>query len=52
MNKTTWILLFLAIISETIGTSVLKATNGFKNVVPPIMTASGYISAFFFCFLY
>jgi small multidrug resistance pump len=48
MNKTTWLLLFLAITSEVIATSVLKATNGFKNVVPSIITVAGYISAFFF----
>ena len=44
----TWLLLFLAIICETIGTSALKESNGFKHVVPSIVVVVGYFSAFFF----
>jgi small multidrug resistance pump len=48
MNKITWVLLFLAIVFETIGTSALKAANGFKNLVPSIIVAVGYVGAFYF----
>jgi small multidrug resistance pump len=48
MNKINWLFLFVAIISETIGTSALKATDGFKNIVPAIITFAGYMSSFFF----
>ncbi|MCL1946731.1 MAG: multidrug efflux SMR transporter [Chitinivibrionia bacterium] len=43
-----WLFLLIAILSETTATSALKATNGFKNLVPSIITAVGYITAFYF----
>lgn len=46
--KMNWIYLFIAIIGELIGTSALKAADGFSKVVPTIVCISGYIVAFYF----
>jgi len=43
-----WLFLSIAILSEAIATSALKATDGFKNLVPSIITVIGYITAFYF----
>ncbi|QWF71221.1 multidrug efflux SMR transporter [Methylomonas paludis] len=43
-----WLYLSIAIISEVIATSALKATNGFSNLVPSLIVVFGYGLAFFF----
>ncbi len=43
-----WIYLAIAIISEVIATSVLKATSGFSRFWPSTIVIIGYISAFYF----
>ena len=40
--------MFLAIIGEVIGTSALKASDGFTKIVPSIIVVAGYAVAFFF----
>lgn len=40
-------LLLLAILSEVFGSSMLKATNGFKKLLPSIGVVLGYGIAFF-----
>jgi small multidrug resistance pump len=42
-----WILLGIAIISEIIGTSALKASNGFTRVIPSVLVVLGYGGAFY-----
>jgi multidrug resistance protein EbrA len=42
-----YILLTLAIISEVFGSSMLKATNGFKKLFPSIGVVVGYVFAFY-----
>jgi small multidrug resistance pump len=42
-----WVFLSLAIASEVVGTSVLKATEGFSRPWPSIVAAA-YVSAFYF----
>lgn len=43
-----WIYLFIAITGELIGTTALKATNGFTKVTPTIICVIGYLVAFYF----
>lgn len=43
-----WIFLTLAIISEVIGTSFLKSTEGFTKLIPSIIVLVGYCAAFYF----
>ncbi len=43
-----WLYLSIAIISEVIATSALKAANGFSNLVPSLIVVFGYGLAFFF----
>lgn len=43
-----WVFLFLAIISEVIGTSFLKSTEGFTKLFPSIIVIVGYCAAFYF----
>lgn len=43
-----WLYLFLAIISEVVATTALKACSGFTKVVPSIIVVIGYITAFYF----
>ncbi|MDD9891620.1 MAG: SMR family transporter [Gammaproteobacteria bacterium] len=43
-----WIFLLVAIISEVIGTSALKASEGFTVLIPSIIVVFGYSSAFYF----
>ena len=43
-----WIFLTLAIISEVIGTSFLKSTEGFTKLLPSIIVLAGYCAAFYF----
>jgi len=41
-----WILLFIAIIAEVIGTSVLKSTEGFTRLWPSVIVVIAYETAF------
>ena len=43
-----WIFLSIAIVSEVIATSALKAANGFTRLVPSLAVVLGYASAFYF----
>ncbi len=43
-----WIFLILAIISEVIGTSFLKSTEGFTKLWPSVIVLVGYSAAFYF----
>ena len=42
-----WLFLFIAIISETIATSALKASEGFSKPLPSLVTVAGYGLAFY-----
>ena len=41
-----WLLLSLAIIAEVIGTSALKASEGFSRLVPSLVVVVGYGCSF------
>ncbi|BBL75635.1 DMT family transporter [Methylomagnum ishizawai] len=43
-----WIFLAVAIVSEVVATSALKATEGFTRLWPSLIVAFGYVLAFFF----
>ena len=43
-----WFFLALAIVSEVIATSALKASAGFSRLWPSAVVVTGYASAFFF----
>ncbi|MDD3265566.1 MAG: multidrug efflux SMR transporter [Burkholderiales bacterium] len=43
-----WIYLFIAIIGELVGTSALKAAEGFTKIAPSILCICGYLVAFYF----
>ena len=43
-----WIFLSVAIVSEVIGTSALKATGEFTRLWPSVIVVIGYVSAFYF----
>lgn len=43
-----WVFLSMAIISEVIGTSALKAAAGFTRLWPSVVVVVGYASAFYF----
>ena len=43
-----WILLAVAIVSEVIATSCLKATEGFTRFWPSVIVVAGYLLAFYF----
>lgn len=43
-----YLFLAIAIISEVIATSALKASNGFTVLVPSLITIVGYVIALFF----
>ncbi|MBC2770430.1 DMT family transporter [Pusillimonas minor] len=43
-----WIYLLLAIVAETVATSALKASNGFTQLWPSVITVVGYAIAFYF----
>lgn len=40
--------LFIAILSEVAATSALKASDGFRNLLPSIVVVIGYGAAFYF----
>ena len=43
-----WLYLTIAIVSEVIATSALKAADGFTRWVPSLIVIAGYSSAFYF----
>lgn len=43
-----WIYLAIAIVSEVIATSALKATDGFSRFWPSLIVVAGYAAAFYF----
>ncbi|MDR2112154.1 MAG: QacE family quaternary ammonium compound efflux SMR transporter [Candidatus Accumulibacter sp.] len=43
-----WLFLGVAIVSEVIATSVLKASAGFSRPWPTVIVIAGYVSAFYF----
>ena len=43
-----WVFLTVAIVSEVIGTSALKASEGFSRLWPSAIVVVGYASAFYF----
>lgn len=43
-----WIALTVAIIAEVIGTTALKASNEFTQLIPSIIVVTGYGIAFYF----
>lgn len=43
-----WLFLFLAIISEVVATTALKACDGFTKITPSVIVVIGYITAFYF----
>ncbi len=43
-----WMYLAIAIAAEVVGTSFLRASEGFTKLVPSIMVVAGYGLAFFF----
>ena len=44
---TAWLLLGLAIVAEVIGTSALKASDGFTRLGPSAVVVAGYAVAFY-----
>jgi len=42
-----WVILAAAIVSEVIGTSALKASEGFSRLWPSVIVVLGYAAAFF-----
>lgn len=44
----TYLYLVIAIVSEVVGTSALKAADGFTRPLPTLIVAIGYASAFYF----
>lgn len=43
-----WLYLGVAIVSETIATSALKASEGFSRPLPSLLVVAGYAIAFYF----
>ena len=43
-----WLYLGIAIVAEVIGTTALKATDGFSRIVPSLIVALAYGASFFF----
>lgn len=43
-----WLYLGIAIVAEVIGTTALKATDGFSRIVPSLIVAIAYGASFFF----
>ncbi|MDO3376845.1 SMR family transporter [Geoalkalibacter halelectricus] len=43
-----WLFLSVAIISEVVATSALKASDGFSRLWPSLIVVTGYGAAFFF----
>ena len=43
-----WLCLSIAIVSEVIATSALKASEGFSRLAPSVIVVVGYLMAFYF----
>lgn len=43
-----WLYLTIAIITEVIGTTALKATEGFTKIIPSVLTVAAYGASFYF----
>ncbi|MEO8654678.1 MAG: SMR family transporter [Ramlibacter sp.] len=43
-----WLFLSIAIVSEVIATSALKASEGFSRLWPSLIVVAGYATAFYF----
>ena len=43
-----WILLSVAILTEVVATSALKASDGFTKIAPSIIVVVGYVLSFYF----
>jgi small multidrug resistance pump len=43
-----WLCLSIAIVSEVIATSALKASDGFSRLAPSVIVVAGYLVAFYF----
>lgn len=43
-----WLYLTIAIVTEVIGTSALKAADGFTKLVPSLVVATAYAASFYF----
>lgn len=43
-----WLFLGIAIVAEVVGTTALKASNGFSNPLPSLLVVGGYGIAFYF----
>lgn len=46
--RTAYIFLTIAILSEVVATTMLKATDGFTKLVPSVIVTLGYICSFYF----
>lgn len=47
VSSTSYMLLGLAILAEVLGTSALKASNGFTRLAPSLVTAVAYMASFY-----
>ncbi|MBT9511805.1 MAG: QacE family quaternary ammonium compound efflux SMR transporter [Acidovorax sp.] len=47
VSSTSYMLLGLAILAEVLGTSALKASNGFTRLAPSLVTAVAYMVSFY-----
>jgi small multidrug resistance pump len=43
-----WMVLLIAVFGEVVGTTALKASEGFTKPVPSLIVAAGYVVAFYF----
>ncbi|WP_036281307.1 multidrug efflux SMR transporter [Methylocystis sp. ATCC 49242] len=43
-----WLYLSIAILSEVVGTTALRAAEGFRNPLPTLVVAVGYGTSFYF----
>ena len=43
-----WLILLVAILSETIATTALKASEGFTALIPSVLVVVGYCLSFYF----
>jgi len=41
-----WVLLIAAIATEVVGTLALRGSNGFTQLVPSVITVTGYVASF------
>jgi small multidrug resistance pump len=43
-----WVLLLIAVVGEVVGTTALKASEGFTRPMPSVVVVAGYAVAFYF----